>query len=121
MHQGYDTFERPPKSRPVMKVPKRASRLSAGSRLGESPTSGSIISTQIGRDSESSLVLRPRMEAMKSPRVLPGVAPWGIRTGMWLARAQWHFFLKLGIFWIKVSRQFDNFAVHANKLHRLRP
>ncbi|PUU73682.1 kinase-like domain-containing protein [Tuber borchii] len=103
MHQGYDTFKRSQKPRPVMKAPGGASRLSVGSRLGESPASNSIISTQIGRDSESSLVLRPRMEAMKSPRVLSGVAPWGIRTGMWLARAQWHLFLKLGIFWIKIA------------------
>jgi len=120
MHQGYDTFGGPPKSRPAMKVPKRASRLSVGSGLGESPASGSI-STQVGRDSESSLVLRPRMEAMKSPTVLPGVARWGIRTGMWLARAQWHLVLKLGIFWIKVGSQFDNFAAHADKSHRLQP
>ncbi|KAG0133465.1 hypothetical protein HOY82DRAFT_267701 [Tuber indicum] len=103
MHQGYDTFKRPPKPHPVMKVPKRTSRLGVGSRLGESPSPSPVVSTHVGRDPESSLVLRPRMEAIKSPRVLPGVAPWRIRTGMWLARAQWHLLSKLGIFLIKVA------------------
>ncbi|CUS08599.1 unnamed protein product [Tuber aestivum] len=103
MRQGYDTFKRSPKPRPVMKVPKRASRLGVGSRPGESPASGSVISTQIARDSESSLVLRSRLEAMKSPGVLPGVVPWRIRTGVWLARAQWYLLLKLGTFLIKVA------------------
>lgn len=114
LQYDYDTFKQPPKasfppSRAFRKgnldPTKRSSKLSAGPVFppGEPVTANNVdpIRDRV-LDSESSIILRPRMDPITTVRVLPPLT-WKGRIVFYATRPEWVIAGRLGVFLVKAA------------------
>lgn len=108
----YETFKQSSRSafptsralrRSSLDPTKRSSKLSAGPIFppGEPVTDGNSVRGDRILDSESSIILRPRMDPTTAARVLPPLA-WKGRVVMYASRPEWATAGRLVVFLVKV-------------------